>query len=553
MALRHGLGGVSMKFGAFPLHDAENVILAHTFRQGGLTLKKGHEISAADIEALQKLGVSEITGAWLEKGDVAENDAAAKIAACIAGSGVRLSESHTGRCNLEADVPGLVLVDKAAIDAVNLIDESVTIATVPDKDAAALGRTIATVKIIPFAVSATAMTRIESSVTRPAVRVIPFRAKTFALVNTTLPGLKESVIASTTEVTRARISAVGGTLISVTRADHTTKATQAALSEAKAKGADIVLIAGASATVDRGDVVPAAIVAAGGAIDHFGMPVDPGNLLVLGHIDQVPVLGLPGCARSPKLNGLDWVLQRLAANIPVTREDIMRMGAGGLLVDTPARPLPRDRAVKAAPEPKQPRIAALVLAAGQSRRMGGPNKLLMAVDGVPLIRKTVETISETGLGDIVVVVGHQEAEVRAALAGAAVRFVTNTHFAEGLSTSLQAGLELVNPETDAALVCLGDMPLLRTRHLQRLIAGFDPANGRLIGVPTHNGKRGNPTLWSRRFFDDMRQVSGDVGARHLIGANESLVYEVEFDDTGVLTDLDTAEQWQRFREGQQRS
>ena len=189
----------------------------------------------------------------------------------------------------------------------------------------------------------------------------------------------------------------------------------------------------------------------------------------------------------------------------------------------------------------------VVLAAGQSRRMGGPNKLLMLVDGKSLIRKTVETITEAGFREIVVVVGHQEPDVRAALAGLSVRFVTNPDYAEGLSTSLKAGLWLLGTTTQAALVCLGDMPLLRADHLRRLVEGFDPENGKLIGVPTHNAKRGNPILWARQFFEDMRQVSGDTGARHLIGVHESLVYEVEFDDTAVLTDLDTAEQWQRFR------
>ncbi|MSO97925.1 MAG: 4-diphosphocytidyl-2C-methyl-D-erythritol kinase [Rhodospirillaceae bacterium] len=541
-----------MKFESFTIDQADGVVLAHTFKRDGVILKKGHVIGPDDIAALKKAGVAEIIGAMLEHGDVPENSAAARVAAFVAGSGVRLSEARTGRCNLQAELAGLVWVDRAAIDAANLIDESVTVATLPDKEAVRAGQTIATVKIIPFAVSPTVMAKVDAALSRPSVRMVPFQAKKFALINTILPGLKESVIQSTTYITKDRIEAVSGTLVATLRCDHTLAAVRASITAALGSGAEVVLIAGASATVDRGDVVPAALVSAGGLIDHLGMPVDPGNMLVLGHAGAVSIVVLPGCARSPKLSGFDWVLQRLAANIPVAREDIMRMGAGGLLMDTLVRPLPRDQAVKAAETIKAPtpRITAVVLAAGQSRRMGGTNKLLMDVDGKPLIRKTIDTIIAAGLPDIIVVVGYQEVDVRMALAGSGVRFVTNPNYAEGLSTSLKAGLELVAPECDAALVCLGDMPLLRANHLQKLMEGFDPSTDRLIGVPTHNGKRGNPTLWARRFFQDMSHVSGDVGARHLIGAHESLVYEVEFDDTAVLTDLDTAEQWRSFRVGQ---
>jgi len=536
-----------MKFGAFPIAQADGVILAHTFRSNGLTLKKGHIIGPDDIEALKKAGVSEIIGALLEHGDLGEDAATARVAACVAGRGVRLSEARTGRCNLEAETDGVVLLNAGAINAANAVDEAVTIATLPDKAAVRAGQTIATVKIIPFAVSSLTMAGVEAALRAPSVRVLAYQPKRVALINTTLPGLKASVIASTTEITRARVTAVSGTLNDVRDCAHGTAATAEALKQALAANPDIVLIAGASATVDRGDIVPEAIIAAGGVIEHFGMPVDPGNLLVLGRIGAVPVVVLPGCARSPKLNGFDWVLQRLAANIPVTRGDIMSMGAGGLLVDTPARPLPRDAAVKAEAARAQPAITAIVLAAGQSRRMGGPNKLLMTVEGKPLIRRTVETILASGIGEIIVVLGHQEAEVRAALAGCSVRFAVNAHYADGLSTSLKVGLGVVDAAADAALVCLGDMPRLRPDHLRALIAGFDATNDKLIGVPTHLGKRGNPTLWARRFFADMAQVSGDTGARHLIGAHETLVYEVEFDDTAVLTDLDTAEQWQKFR------
>ena len=155
---------------------------------------------------------------------------------------------------------------------------------------------------------------------------------------------------------------------------------------------DPILVFGASAIVDRGDVIPSAVVKAGGEVLHLGMPVDPGNLMMLGALGDVPVIGVPSCARSPKLNGFDWVLARVMADVPVRPADIMDMGAGGLLAEIPTRPLPRE----GKPKPQRaPRVAAIVLAAGQSSRMGS-NKLLADVGGLPMVRRTLDAVVGCG-------------------------------------------------------------------------------------------------------------------------------------------------------------
>ncbi|TAL04608.1 MAG: 4-diphosphocytidyl-2C-methyl-D-erythritol kinase [Rhodospirillaceae bacterium] len=534
-----------MKFGVFPIDQAAGVILAHSYRRDGLTIRKGRVLTPDDVAALRGAGVTEIIGARLAAGDVAEDNAAKRIAVRLAGAGTSLTDARTGRCNIEAAADGIVRVDVAAVTATNHVDESVTVATLPDKQAVRKGQVLATVKIIPFAVSPEVMAGVESGLTTPAVTVAPYISRRFALISTLLPGLKPSVVASTESLTSRRVGDCQGTLAAPMRCAHQEAAVVKCLRDGLAGGAEIILIAAASATADRGDVIPAAIVAAGGVIDHFGMPVDPGNLLVLAHIGDTPVLVLPGCARSPKLNGFDWVLQRLAAGVAVTRDEIMGMGVGGLLVDTPARPLPRDSAVRSEPKTLS-RVAAIVLAAGRSRRMGGDNKLTRPVGGTALVRRTVEAVLGSRARPVVVVTGHDAGAVRNLLAGLDVTIVHNPDYAEGLSTSLRAGLDALPGDVDGTLVCLADMPAVASEHIDALIAGFDPANARAIGVPTHAGKRGNPSLWARTLFDDMRSVSGDVGARHLIGANESLVYEVEFDDTAVLTDLDTPAQWSDY-------
>ena len=277
------------------------------------------------------------------------------------------------------------------------------------------------------------------------------------------------------------------------------------------------------------------------------MPVDPGNLILLGEIGGRPVIGLPGCARTPKLNGFDWVLQRLMADIPVTARDLRRMGAGGLLNEISARPQPRESRPR--PEARRPRVAGLVMAAGRSSRMGA-NKLLMDDNGKPIIARVVEHALAADLAEIVVVAGHQETDVRAALAGQNVRIVPCPEYADGMSASLRCGLKALTADTDAALILLGDMPRVGTGLLRRMIAAFNPTEGRAIIVPAFRGKRGNPVLWDRRFFAEMMELHGDVGARHLIGEHAELVTEIEAENAAIFLDIDTPEAYRGLKQDQ---
>jgi molybdenum cofactor cytidylyltransferase len=303
---------------------------------------------------------------------------------------------------------------------------------------------------------------------------------------------------------------------------------------------------GASAIADRHDVIPAAIEAAGGAVARFGMPVDPGNLLVLGERAGKPIIGLPGCARSPKVNGFDWVLQRVLADIPVRSEDIAAMGVGGLLGEIPSRPQPRDRpSAEKKSAPGRPTIAAIILAAGRSSRMGR-NKLLLDLDGKPILCHAVDQALGAGLSEIVVVSGHQASKVRAALGERPVKVIEAREHRLGMSASLKAGIRALHPKTEAVLVMLGDMPQVSAPLIQRLIAAYNPLEGRSIVVPTVDGKRGNPVLFDRRYFQEMLALEGDVGARHLIGAHDDQVAELAVDDAAVFTDVDTPEAYDRL-------
>ncbi len=543
-----------MIFGDTPLNEAEGAILAHSVKLDAARFKKGRRLSADDVVALERAGIKTVIAARLEPGDVHEDAAAGQIAEAILGPGLTMSAAFTGRANLVVAERGVLVVDRIRLDALNQVDEAVTLATLGPFDLVEPRQLAATVKIIPFAVSGAALTRCLEAARAgagPLVRVAALRPRPVGLIQTALPGMKVSILDKTRKVVDARLAALDGAPVTELRCGHDTAEVAAAIETLRGRGAELVLISGASAIVDRRDVVPAGIERAGGVINHFGMPVDPGNLLLLGHIETTPVLGLPGCARSPKVNGFDWVLQRLIADLPVERDTIMAMGAGGLLKEIAARPLPRAAAVEtaaaevASPVPRAPRIAALVLAAGQSRRMGPDNKLLAEVDGKPMVVRVAEAALASQATAVSVVTGHERDRIEAVLAGLDLSSVHNPDYAQGLSTSLHRGLAALPAGTDGVVVSLGDMPRVEAAAIDRLIAAFNPLEGRAICVPTWDGKRGNPVLFASRFLAEMQEIAGDVGARHLIGAYPELVAEVAMDEIdaghGVLIDVDTPE------------
>ncbi len=536
-----------MKFGEVPVAEAEGAILAHSLKLGTTALKKARVLSAADVELIAASGIKEITVARLDPGDVPENEAAQRVAIAAAGPGISVAAPFTGRANLHAETRGLLVFSRERIDRLNLVDEAITFGTLPPFTVVEPRQMAATVKIIPFGAPEPAVKDcVKAAISEgPLLRVAPFQKLSVGLIQTRLPGLKESILDKTREVTDGRLAALGCRLALEERCAHATGELASRIRDALGHGIDMLLIHGASAILDRRDVIPAAIVAAGGRIDHFGMPVDPGNLLLLGHVGERAVLGLPGCARSPKGNGFDWVLERLVAGLPVGPAEIMRMGTGGLLAEIPSRPQPRAEPKPPAPTPSEkpqgPRIGALLLAAGQSRRMGGPNKLLADIAGTPMVARVAQRLLASRARPIVAVLGNKADEIDVALGKLPVERVRNPDFADGLSTSLRRGIAALPADLDGALVCLGDMPLVTGRHIDRLIAAFNPLEGRAIVVPTRRGKRGNPVLWSKQFFPEMAQIAGDVGARHLIGEHAELVAEIEMDDDAVLVDIDTPE------------
>jgi molybdenum cofactor cytidylyltransferase len=534
-----------MKFGPASPADAIGGVTVHTLRQGSLVLKKGTTVGPAEVAALIRAGVREVVVVRLEEGDVSEDVAAAGIARAVAGNGINVERAFTGRANLFAGRAGVLVVDRAAVDRINGVDEAITFATLGAFKPVVEGEMVATVKLIPFGVEAKLRDAAVEAAKGGALRIAPYTIKRVGVISTLLPGLAPKVVEKTLRVTAERLAPAGATIIAERRVPHDETALKTAIRELLGLGAELVIVFGASAIADRRDVIPAAISGIGGAIEHFGMPVDPGNLLLIGNAGGVPVLGAPGCARSPVENGFDWVLMRLLAGLKVSRAELTGMGVGGLLMEIVTRPQPRENLGSDGNR----HVTAIILAAGRSTRMGGPNKLLAELGGKPLVRLVTEQALASKAHDVIVVTGHQAELVEKALAGLDVKFVRNPDFAEGLASSVKAGIAAVPDDADGAVICLGDMPMISAQLIDHLIEAFAPDRGNLIAVPVSDGRRGNPVLWSRRFFNELMSLDGDIGARHLIARHGEAVAEVAVEGFGAFLDIDTPQALEAARRG----
>ncbi|MGE3711294.1 MAG: molybdopterin-binding protein [Hyphomicrobiaceae bacterium] len=322
-----------MIFTNVALDEAEGLILAHSTGTTSGMLRKGRTLTVEDVAALRSTGHTAVTCARLEAGDVDENAAASRIATMLSGTNVRAGKAATGRADLYAEAAGLVILDAATLIALNRIDEALTIATLKPLDRVAAGEVIATIKIIPFALPEHAIGAAADicAVVPPPVAVRPFQRKSAGLILTKLPHTKSSILTKRQRVTQERLEAIGSSLAASEVVDHDEQAVAGAIQRMVQSKLDPILIFAASATVDRRDVIPAALNRVGGEVEQIGMPAEPGNQIMVGRLGHRDVIGLPGCAGSPKLNGFDWVLERRLAGIQVRRNEITELSIGGLL------------------------------------------------------------------------------------------------------------------------------------------------------------------------------------------------------------------------------
>ena len=494
-----------MKFGPVSTDDCVGGILAHSIALGSKRLRKGRPLTEKDAQNLKAAGIEEVTVAVLEDGDIGEDSAADRIAKALLGGTDGLSQSapFTGRVNLYADRPGLIELKSDAVLRINRIDPAITLATLPNLSRVSSRSMAATIKIITYAVSKQLVAAAEEAA-KGALRLRKVMLDDAGLILTETPGQKPSLAEKGKQAVRKRLGSMGIRLVETLVVKHETQAVRNALSECR--GSILLLFTG-SATSDSNDVGPAGLRLAGGTLRRFGMPVDPGNLLFHGTLGLRPVVGLPGCARSPALNGADWVLERLVCGIEISDEDFAAMGVGGLLKEIPVRPHPRVAAASSA----RPAVAVLALlfdADGDASTLAA-NALESDAESVNVVASDA-------------VLANSDLPSRSNIVA-----IPSVDDFSRYAVGFRLGLEAVENGTDAVLVIRNDSPP-DAESLNRLIAAFSPADGREICYVSENSlRRGGPVLFGRRFFEPLSALQDERSMERLAADQREFAFEIE--------------------------
>lgn len=544
-----------MYFGIVETKSAVGCYLAHSTKLPSGRLSKGTRLDQQHVKALLAAGYDEIVAARLDADDVHEDAAAKCVADAIVANFedsaerapkqnsvtcLRASTVKTGRVNLFATADGVLDFERERILAVNRIDPAITLAVLPENRWVTAGKMVATVKIIPYAIDASQLEQVLAIIkVRQLLTVAACQASRVALVQTTLPGQKKSILEKAEAITRQRLNRRQMNLVGSCECEHRVQSLSSTIEKSLVAGLDHLLIIGASAISDISDIVPSAVEKAGGEIQRFGLAADPGNLLMLGRIGKTHVLGLPGCARSPKYNGLDPILDRLATGLSLSDEWLVSLSVGGLMTEMLDRPEPRVSV------PSRSRVSAVVLAAGSSTRSGNVNKLLFQYRGKPLVCHGIEALDQSHAYETLIVTGFEADKVEASVVGAlpdlSLRFVCNVAFETGMAGSIRLAISTL-AHSDGVIVVQGDMPLISSAVIDQLIDAFVQTPDKMIFIPTYQGQRGNPVLLGRELFDSLLDTDGDVGARAIFKDYPELIAEIPVDCAGVLADFDTRDQ-----------
>jgi molybdenum cofactor cytidylyltransferase len=325
-----------MRFRRVPLAQAEGHILGHNVSHDGRrVLRKGGRLHAPELVLLARSGHASVYVAELDPDDVSEDVAAARIATALEGpaSGLECKLLGTGRVAVRARALGMVELTSELVVKLNSVP-GVTLATQPPYAVAARGALVGTLKIIPFALPGVLVEQAEAIARRGPMAVLPLAPRRVRIVVSGSPGQEDKLLPAYHRALEQRLLALGSSDVAsefVALGDEPEEQLGGAVRRALDTGAELVVVAGETATMDQDDLAALAIQHAGGRVTAFGAPVFPGNLLLLGYRGTQAILGAPGCARGRARNVVDLILPRLLLGERLGPREVAELGPGGLI------------------------------------------------------------------------------------------------------------------------------------------------------------------------------------------------------------------------------
>lgn len=531
-----------MKFGEFPVYDALGIELVHDVRCQEKTLKKGHVLTSADISLLKYAGIKTVTGVSFASEDVLAETAADILLKSLVGDYLRYTlPDETGYSEIFADTDGVLIFDTERLLRFNAHDESIFLSTVQPYMPVYKGQFIANLRLFGPAVTANVLNEAVTKIsgTGSLLKVAPYAFCKIGFIRTLMNN--SSVAPLDDDKIAARFGAFGFNVVYSDLCEHNATAIEKAVRNAIDAQAEVVLVESQNPPLHREDIVPMGFKEAAADIDRLGWPVDNGLSVVIGHKNNVKLLGYG--AQDADQPALDRLLRFLATKSLPSNDIFPSLAMNGVSLGRMTKrisPEQTEQSVAVGSLSDRKKIAVVILAAGSGRRMIGTNKLLEYINGLPMVEHVVRSALSSKADYVAVVTGHDAKFIEKRLEQYDVKIVRNADYVSGVLGSIRLGLAVLPPDIAAALVLPADMPEFTEEYIDKLIDAFDfSAERPPVVLPSYNSVRHNPVLWPRDLFKVVKIVPEDAQWVPALIEHSDYIKEVVLKDDLPLTDINT--------------
>lgn len=531
-----------MQFAEFPVYDAEGAELSVPVRTKDKTFEKGHVLTSSDIGILRYAGVKSIIGVKYAPVDIHPETASEILLKSLLGDHMRCTlPDKSGYSDIFADADGTLMYEPERLLRFNSHSENISLMMMSPYLPVFKGQLIGNLRIFGPALNATELNEAVAKVTGtgPLIKTAPYAFCRIGYIQTVLPHhvperLDEKALDE-------RFAVYGFHIAYHDICEHSPDRIEHAVRNAIDAKAEIVLVQSPVAPQSRDDIVPKAFKEASGDIDRLGWPLDEGLSIVIAHRDMVKLIGF--CETDVGRPGYERLMRLLATRSLPAPDQFPSLAQAGLSLDrmtmriTPEQ-MKNSAAVGAISDSSK--IAIVILAAGQSARMIGANKLMESINGIPIIEIVVRNALRSKADFVTVVTGHEAIRIERRLANYDVKIIRNPDYVSGILGSVRMGLAVLPPDIAGAVVLPGDMPAFSDVYINKLIENFDPKAGRkAVCLPSYNGVRHNPVLWPRELFKAVKIVPEDAHWTPALLEHSDYIKELVLDDDYPLSDINT--------------